>query len=364
MSWYQEENSGVEFDVAHISGDQRVFLERLYVAMAASAAPDFTWLDGGHVKQLAAQALLEDVTEVLRGMNFTPGEEQEVTYRGRLYAAPYHATSRGLVKRVDVFGEAGVDPHADPVFDDLVTWNQKLSKFAPDGTYTRIGFAPWFGNWDARGWIWTFGGDLVIESEGRFIPVATMKNNLEAFEWIDEWARRYNRTKAPVPGGASFDTGTLAMTIASTSNAANYIRSEIEFTTSPVPHPRQGLRITWGGGYVVGVPSGAVNKTEALKLLVFFASPRVQARRWTEFQSLLPANWDAIRMVASRLDRTYEPLLDQLPYAVPRAPMDGEWYRALRQSEDLMVAGTLTPQEALERAQLVMSARFEEVFGK
>lgn len=44
--------------------------------------------------------------------------------------------------------------------------------------------------------------------------------------------------------------------------------------------------------------------------------------------------------------------------------MDGEWYRALRQSEDLMVAGTLTPQEALERAQLVMSARFEEVFGK
>ena len=112
------------------------------------------------------------------------------------------------------------------------------------------------------------------------------------------------------------------------------------------------------------MPSGAVNKTEALKLLVFFASPRVQARRWTEFQSLLPANWDAIRMVASRLDRTYEPLLDQLPYAVPRAPMDGEWYRALRQSEDLMVAGTLTPQEALERAQLVMSARFEEVFGK
>lgn len=364
FSWYQEENPGVDFEIAHISGDQRVFLERLYVAIAAGAAPDVSWLDGGHVKQLAAQGLLEDVTGVLRGLNFTPGEAQEVTFDGRLYAAPYHSTSRGLVKRIELLGEAGLDPDADPLFEDLVPWNQKLSEPSADGTYRRIGFAPWLGNWDARGWIWAFGGELVDESGRRFHPTATLPSNVKAFEWIDEWARRYGRTRSPVPGGASFDRGTLAMTIASTTNASNYTRDKISFATSPVPHPPQGRKITWGGGYVVGVPSGAVNKTEAFKVLAFLASAKVQARRWLEFEALLPANWDGIRMVASRLDRAYEPLLALLPYAVPRAPMDGEWYRALRESEDMMIAGRMAPQEALERVQIIMTARFDEVFGK
>jgi ABC-type glycerol-3-phosphate transport system substrate-binding protein len=364
LEWYQEENPGIEFDVAHISGDQRVYLERLYVAMAASAAPDVTWLDGGHVKQLAAQGLLADLTGALRGLNFTPGELQEVTYNGRQYAAPYHSTSRGLVKRIDNLSEAGLDYNEDPLFDDLVSWNQKLSQPLPDGTYKRIGFAPWFGNWDARGWIWAFGGDLVEETNGGFRPTAMLPSNLQAYEWIDEWAARYGRIKGPVAGGANFVTGTLGMTIASTTNAANYVRDKVAFTTSPVPHPPQGRKVTWGGGYVMGMPSEAANKAEAAKLLAYFASPRVQARRWNEFQALLPANWDAIRMIASRLDRVYEPLLALLPDAVPRAPMDGEWYRALAQSTDLLIAGRLAPQEALERAQIVMAARFEEVFGK
>lgn len=364
IEWYQEENPGVEVEVAHISGDQRQFIEQLYLAIAAGVAPDLTWLDGGPVKQLAAQGLLEDVTRVLEGINFTPGEQQEVSFNGRLYASPYHATSRGLMKRVDMLEEAGLDPDEDPLFEDLINWNQALSEISGDGDYRQIGFAPWIGNWDMRGWIWTFGGELVEETATGFRPTATMDSNLRAFEWLDDWAQRYGRTRNPVRSGPNFVNGTVASTIGSTTNAANYLRDEINFTVSPVPHPPEGRQITWGGGYAIGIPTAAQNKAEAQKLLRFFASPEVQARRWREFESLLPANWDAVLDVARELDPVYMPLLDLIGLAVPRAPMDGEWYRELRAVQDAVIAGTITPREALERVQIVMSARFDEVFGQ
>jgi multiple sugar transport system substrate-binding protein len=188
--WYQAENPDVEIEIAHIAGSQLQYTERFYLVSAGGAAPDVAWIEGSTVKQLAAQGLLQDVTEALEDIRFTPGETYEMIFAGRMYAAPYHCTSRGLLKRIDLLEQAGLDPHFEDLsLDDLWSWNKKISVISPDGRYTRAGFIPWAGNWYARGWIWAFGGELVDESGPILRPTADLPNNIMAYEWLDEWAQ-------------------------------------------------------------------------------------------------------------------------------------------------------------------------------
>ena len=105
--WYQAENPDVEIEIAHIAGSQLQYTERFYLVSAGGAAPDVAWIEGSTVKQLAAQGLLQDVTEALEDIRFTPGETYEMIFAGRMYAAPYHCTSRGLLKRIDLLEQAG-----------------------------------------------------------------------------------------------------------------------------------------------------------------------------------------------------------------------------------------------------------------
>lgn len=362
--WFEADNPGIEVEVVSISGNQREFIEKLYLAVASGAAPDVTWLEGGAVKQLAAQGLLDDVDRIIEGLQFTPGELQEMLFDGKTYSAPWYATSRGFFKRADVLEEAGINPHDNPdSTDELWIWNQKLTEPTGDGSYRRVGFTPWNGNWYARGWIWTFGGELVEETGGTIRPTATLPKNVEAFEWINEWAEFFGRNRSPVSGGLNFLRGTLAMTPESTSTAANYIREGVNFTVGTVPYPDTGRLITWGGGHGVGIPSSAQNKTDAAKLVRYFVDVDVQIRRWEAFETLLPATWDALMTIANELEPEYFALIDQLSHSLPRTPLSGEYHDQLTAAQNEVIAGRKTASAALDAVQTVMSARFAEVFG-
>jgi len=73
------------------------------LAIISGAPPDLMWLEGSGVIEFAYQGLLADLTDTLAGLNFVPADTQEMTYDGRIWAVPYHTTSRGLFKNVDYF---------------------------------------------------------------------------------------------------------------------------------------------------------------------------------------------------------------------------------------------------------------------
>ncbi|MGI6082249.1 MAG: extracellular solute-binding protein [Limnochordia bacterium] len=366
--WYQEENPDVEIEIAHIAGSQLEYTERFYLVSAGGAAPDVAWIEGSTVKQLAAQRLLEDVTGALEDIRFTPGETYEMIFAGKMYAAPYHCTSRGLFKRIDLLEQAGLDPHFDALsLDDLWTWNRRLSVISADGRYTRAGFVPWAGNWYPRGWIWAFGGELVDESSPILRPTADLPNNIMAYEWLDEWAQHYDRNRSPVDGGRNgLIRGSVAMALGSTSDAAVVIRDGIDFVSGRVPHPPEGRNVTWGGGYAVGVPTNTPNRqyAEATRLMRYFVSTEVQTRRFRQFESLIPANWRALMTIAPTLPPPYAGLIAQLSDARPRTPLSGEYHNHLTNAMNQVIAGTVTPRTALEGVQVIMEARFAEVFGQ
>lgn len=362
VEWYKQENPGIDVTVELIPGGQDEFTEKLILAIASGAPPDLTWLEGSTVIELAAQGLLTDATRTLEGIRFTPADTEEMTFDGKMWAVPYHTTSRGLFKRTDLFQEAGLDHQANPAdLDELWDWSQKLTDSNNDGTYDRVGFIPWGTNWGAPAWIWTFGGQLLDES---LRPTATHPNNIRAFEWLQEWGQSYGGT-SPVPGGPNgFINGTIAMLADSTTTAGRFLDQGVEFTTGRVPHPPGGQNGTWGGGQALGVPYNATNKDEALKLLRYFGEEKTQVRRFERFPEAFPANWDALQTIVPTLPDAYASLLDQLPEARPRTPLWIDYYvRNLRPAEAAVVAGNQTPHQALSNVQQVMEERFAQLFG-
>jgi len=364
IDWYKQENPSVSIDLQLISGGQAEFTEKLSLAIASGAPPDLTWLEGSTVIELAAQGLLADVTRALEGIRFTPSDTEEMTFQGKMYGVPYHTTSRGLLKRVDLFNEAGLDPTQDPAsLDELWNWNQRLTVQNNDGSYSRVGIIPWGSNWGAPAWIWSFGGELLDESKTR--PTATLPNNIRAFEWIQEWAQSYGH-QTPVQGGyTGFLNGTVAMVAESTSSTGRLLGEGVELIAGRVPHAPGGANGTWGGGQALGIPSNAANQEGAMKLLRYFGSEEVQVRRFEQFPEAFPANWDALMRIAPTLPPAYGALLDQLPEARPRTPLWIDYYvRNLRPQVTAVVNGQTSPREALQTIQQVMEARFAEVFGQ
>lgn len=167
-------------------------------------------------------------------------------------------------------------------------------------------------------------------------------------------------------GRNGFINGSVAMSLGSTSDAAVVIREGVDFISGRVPHPPQGRNITWGGGYAVGVPTSSPNRqyAEATRLMRYFVTTEVQTRRFRQFQSLLPANWRALMAAAPTLPPPYAGLIAQLPDARPRTPLIGEYHDHLTNALNQVIAGTLTPRAALEGVQIIMEARFAEVFGQ
>lgn len=363
---FEKQNPGVKVELIAQSGSQAQVMEKILLAIISGAPPDLMWLEGSGVIEFAHQGLLADLTDTLAGLNFVPADTQEMTYDGRIWAVPYHTTSRGLFKNVDYFHEVGMDPNVDPAdMEELYQWNLRFIRTNEDGTYTRVGMVPWQTNWHMPGWIWAFGGELLEIDGTTYRPTANAPKNVEAMEWIRSWAQLYNN-RTPIAGGATgFQVGNVAMSAESTSVVSRFKDAGIRFTVGRVPHPEGGRNGVWGGGTAVGVPVNAPNMEWALKMARFFGEADVQIARFEGAPHGLPANWDALREVVAYLPVEFAGLIEQLPEARPRTPLWIEYYvNQLRPVTEMVVLGDLTPQEALDRVQLVMEARYADVFGR
>lgn len=361
---YEKENPGITVDVQGQAGGQGQIMEKIALSVAAGAPPDATWLEGSAVLEFAAQGLLLEVTRAVAGLRFAPADEQEMTLNGRMWAVPYHTAARGLFKRIDLMEQVGLNPHVDPKnMDELYAWNQKLTKRNPDGTYSQAGMVPWVGNWGAPAWIWTFGGKLIEKQGSKIIPTATYQKNVEAFEWLASWGQFFG-TRSPVAAGwGGFRDGKIALDAGSSSVIGRMVEANVPFTTGRVPNPPGGQNGTWGGGTAIGVPVNVSNPEASLKLVRFFGESRVQIERFGYAPDVLPANWDALLAVGRRLSKEWQGVLDQFPEARARTPLWIEYYvNQLNPGMLAVVDGRKTPQQALNDVQLVMEARFRDVF--
>jgi multiple sugar transport system substrate-binding protein len=362
---FMQLNPDIKIELQLQSGSQGQIMQKLALAIVGGAPPDLSWVEGSAVLEFAAQGLLMDVTDTLRGMRFAPADTQEMTYNGRMYAVPYHTAARGLFKRVDYFENAGLNPNNDPqTLEQMYEWHLKLTDVTSDGRYNRVGMMPWVGNWGAPGWIWAFGGDLIEVNGSKIKVTADNPKNLAAFEWIHNWAQSLGN-QSPVSGGhTGFLNGTVAMSTESTSSVNRLLAANVPFATGRVPNAPGGRNGTWGGGTAIGVPINAPNPELSLRVAKFFGSTEAQIERFSVAPDTMPANWEALLRVGQRLPKEWLPLLDQFPEARPRIPLWIEYYvNQLNPAMNRVVLGQSKPQEELMNIQRVMEIRYAEIFG-
>lgn len=366
INQFKAENPGITVELQSQPGSQGQVVEKLALAIAAGAPPDVTWIEGSAVLEVAAKGLLMEVTRAVDGLRFAPADTQEMTLAGKMWAVPYHTAVRGLFKRMDLIEQAGLNPRVDPTsMEELYAWNQKLTRRTSDGTYTQAGLVPWYGNWGAPAWIWTFGGKLVDIQGAVVKPTATYRANVDAFAWLRSWGEFYG-TMSPVPASVTgLINGTVAMSPESSSSVNTLLDAGVPLATGRVPHPPGGQNGTWGGGTAVAVPVNARNPELALKLVRFFGESRIQTERWAIEPGGLPANWQSLLAAGRQLPKEMGPLLDQFPEARPRTPLWIDYYvNQLNPAMNAVVGGKKTPEQALHDVQLVMVERFRSVFGQ
>ncbi|MEI8341238.1 MAG: extracellular solute-binding protein, partial [Verrucomicrobiota bacterium] len=110
-------------------------------------------------------------------------------YRGYLWALPSTPGSVGLVWNKKMFREAGLDPERPPEsIAELEKFNEKLTRWRPDGTLEAVGHLPEEPGWWRELWGYWFGGELW---DGLHKITADSPANIAAYKWIESYPKRF-----------------------------------------------------------------------------------------------------------------------------------------------------------------------------
>lgn len=204
----------------------------------------------------------------------------EAVYKGKVYAIPEGTDDRLLYWNKDAFRKAGLDPEKPPrTWEDLVTYTEKLTKRAPDGSFEQIGFIPvepkstnsWFYLYS-----WQNNGEF-MSPDGRTCTLDN-PNSREAMHWLVDFYQNISGAENVMSFASTFQpreqdpfiTSKVAMKIDTNVAITNMARfgKDLDFGVAPAPVPAARLRgegkfkgsepyITWSGGYSFAIPVGS-----------------------------------------------------------------------------------------------------------
>ncbi|MFR9722908.1 extracellular solute-binding protein [Streptomyces sp. MS19] len=141
--------------------------ERVTAALASGDAPDVIEVGNTQVAQYASSGGLTDLSDRvddLGGEDWLPGLAEPGAYEGAQYGIPYYAANRVVIYRTDLFEAAGIDAATLTTRDAWLEATEALNE--PEG---QQGIYLPGQNWYVlSGFIWDEGGDLAVESDGRW----------------------------------------------------------------------------------------------------------------------------------------------------------------------------------------------------
>jgi len=249
--------------------------EARLTAVAAGTPPDIGIL-GNYLDFMARGVVLplDDyvaTSDVISPDNFIASNWDVCQYEGTTYGIPAFEcfVRRGLNYNARLVEEAGLDPENPPVtWDELFNWHEALTKFDDAGNLIQIGIDPY----DAEGgtgpgndgWFLTdsWGFEYFNEDTGEF----NLDNELMAqgLDTMGEFVKLIGPDNLAgmrgVEGqgtwGAAFNAGVQAMIIegywhpGETANEKPEVSEVNRATWVPVPEPRRGTKIQFGGGHM------------------------------------------------------------------------------------------------------------------
>ncbi|MFI1030104.1 extracellular solute-binding protein [Streptomyces sp. NPDC020951] len=140
--------------------------EKVTAALASNDAPDVIETGNTQVAQFAQSGGLLDLSDKvdeLGGKDWLKGLAEPGAYEGKQYGIPYYAANRVVIYRTDLFKKAGVDAAAIKTRDQWIAATESLNTGDTQGIY--LPGQNWF---TLAGFVWDEGGDLAVESGGKW----------------------------------------------------------------------------------------------------------------------------------------------------------------------------------------------------
>ncbi len=322
-------------------------------AVATGAVPDLITGSNEQVVALAAQGVLDDITDHVRASQSIqwekvyPGPRATGTYRNRIYGVPRAVNTLALYWNRDAFAEVGLPDRAPTTWAETMEFAEKLTSREKN----RFGFGfsaiqTEEGTFQFLPWLQMAGGSL------------TKLDGPEAVEALTYWKTMVDR------GFATRDVLTMRQyEVANTFMAQNAAM----VVTGPWDLPRiaQGSRHRWAvallpvhqdrnirasalGDFLFCVPKGARNRPGALRVLDHMLSDETLGNAWQGGR--LPPRPGLVRN--AEFPEALAVFEEQMQHARMRGPHTRwpEISRPIQTAIQEAITGRATPQAALTRA--------------
>lgn len=206
--------------------------------------------------------------------------------RGHLWALPSTPSSTALVWNKKLFREAGLDPEKPPQsIAELEQFNDKITRYRPDGRLQTAGFLPEVPGWWNSMWGYWFGGKLW---DGKSTITANSPENIAAYQWIESYPKRFGADNllAMRDGFGNFASpqdpflsGRVAMVMQGVwlyKYIKTYAPADFEWGVAPFPSADPGKlkNVTIVETDVLVIPAGAKHPKEAFEFLKYVNSQK------------------------------------------------------------------------------------------
>lgn len=284
------------------------YIEKVLVNFAAGTSADvfLTWAQ--FKPQFAEDGVILDLTHYIESsdkMNleaFFPVIEQNISYDGRYWGAPWGFNSTLWVANADMLNEAGLAvPAHDWSVDDFKGYARKLAR--PDEQIFAIAASPigdysgiqWMQNWAGHKWVDEDGTDVLVNSESAVDMVDFWREiAVEMRAMPSTLTPRADRANFFTSGDAAFAqyfttvTADLSRLVEQGVHTVNW-----DFVTYPKAPRGQGH---FAQGHLWTIPSNHPNPDEAWKLVEWLGSEQADYV-WSSSQRLPPTmplreHWD------------------------------------------------------------------------
>jgi multiple sugar transport system substrate-binding protein len=356
-----------------------IWTANIAAVAAGSGMPDVIVSDRPTLPKDAADGIYMSLQEyadrdgVTRDQFYDWAWDQGV-YEGAIYGIPHETDVTVLFYNKNLFAQAGLDPEKPPTtWAELEEYADALDVQNPDGTYERIGFFPLW-NRGVDVWQYTNNASMIAEDG---TPQINSPEVLEVVEWIKGWVDRYggyeaiqnfNATYNQAPPNDNFMSSRVAMRadIFGYNSALEFYRPSVPLDDGTTPRMDWGVALlpgnpdtgTWSGGFAMSIPNGSPNADAAWEFIKCATSAEAQSS-WARDTQAQPTNIEAAQDPVLNAHPLW-PIVDQALSTstggvyVSQYP---NWTEQLNQRWDLVWAGDLDPQQALDEAQEAVEAQ-------
>jgi multiple sugar transport system substrate-binding protein len=322
-------------------------------AVATGAVPDLITASNEQVVALAAQGVLEDITDPVRASQaiqwekIYPGPRASGTFRSRIYGVPRAVNTLALYWNRDAFAEAGLPDRAPTTWAETMQFAERLTN--PQRNRFGFGFSAIQteeGTFQFLPWLQQAGASVAtLDSPGAVEALTYWKTMVDR-----GFATRDVVTMRQYEVANTFMSGNAAMIVTGPWDLPRIAQgSRHRWAVALLPvHQDRNIRASALGDFLFCVPKGARNRAGALRVLDHMLSDETLANAWQGGR--LPPRPGLVRN--AEFPEALATFEQQMEFARMRGPHTRwpEISRPIQTAIQEAITGRATPQQALSRA--------------